>query len=192
MPATPEQTGVHAASLEETLAFLDGVEPGKLPYPLFLRMAQLLTQATTELVPLRTNEDTGETEVLLTERPVGVGDPWEGEWHVPGTILLPTDELAHPKDYTAAFGRLLGEGGELKSGVRALREPVEVDTERRVTRRGPELSVIHYVEVLGEPAVGRFFGMNEFPHNVPEPGVIEHHADFIPRAVASFEGSKLK
>jgi len=177
-------TGIQPATLEQVLAFVQGFEPGRLPYPLFLELAQKLTQATVELVPLRTNE-AGKTEVLLTRRPEN--DPWALEWHVPGSILFASDKIEHPRDYSAAFDRLLGPNYELKSGVQVVGEPVEVATERRVTRRGPELSVLHYAQVIGEPVVGRFFDIESFPHNVPDPGVIVHHADFIPRVVARYE-----
>lgn len=174
---------------DEVLAYLDTIEPGKFPLPVFNALAKRLTQATVELVPVRTTED-GKTEVLLTQR--APGDPWEYEWHVPGTILLASDTPKHAHDYSQPFERLLGSNGELKSGVRALSHPTEVDTERRVTRRGPELSVIHWVEVEGEPIVGRFFDIDGFPNNVPEPGVIEHHQDFIPRAVEHYLATKEK
>jgi len=183
-----ETAAIQPATLEQVLAFMDTVEPGKFDYDLFLKLAKRLTQATIELVPLRTNES-GQTEVLLTRRPPN--DPWGYEWHVPGTILLAGDEVTHPKDYSQAFGRLLGENGELKSGVQAVGDPVEVATERRITRRGPELSVLHYVRVVGEPVVGSFFAMDGFPGNVPGRGVIEHHADFIPRVVARYEADRL-
>jgi len=168
---------------DEVLAYLDTIEPGRFPLPVFNALAKRLTQATVELVPIRTTED-GKTEVLLTQRPAG--DPWEHEWHTPGTILLASDTPKHAHDYSEPFQRLLGEKGELKSGVRALAQPTEVSTERRITRRGPELSVINWVEVEGEPIVGRFFDIDGFPGNVPEPGVIEHHQDFIPRAVEHY------
>lgn len=177
---------IRIPSAEEVVEYLRQQEPGKLAYPVFLQAARLLTQATVEMVPLRRNA-MGKTEVLLTQRPAG--DLWEHKWHVPGTILLPSDPVTHPKDYDAPFRRLIGEGGELKSGVKVVHGPVEVSTERRVTRRGHELSVIHWVEVEGQPAAGTFFDAHKLHSEVPAPGVIEHHQDFIPRAVAHFEST---
>lgn len=176
-------TEAEIAAATDTLSRL---EQGYLPYPLFMQMARLATLATVELVPLRR---TGlDTEVLLVPRPDG--DPWEGEWHVPGTVILPTDPLRHSHDYSAPLARLIGSNGELKSGVKAVGEPILVDTERRKTRRGDELSVIHYVEVKGEPEDGEFFDIETFPNNVPDPGVIDHHVGFIQRTVATYLRSK--
>lgn len=174
---TPEQ------SLKELVEKLRDFEPGVLPYPLFMEIARLSTLSTIELVPIRA--DSGDRpEVLLTQRPDG--DPWEGQWHVPGTVLLPTDRIEHTHDYRDAFARLLGKNGELKSGVKMAGEPVEVHTERRKSRRGAELSVVHYVPVVGEPEVGGYFSMDDFPHNVPSRGVIEHHVPMIQKAVKRY------
>jgi hypothetical protein len=65
-----------------------------------------------------------------------------------------------------------------------------VDWDRRITRRGHEISLIHYVKVEGEPTDGRYFEMNGFPDNVPEPGVISHHVGFIVVAAAQFEADR--
>ena len=170
------------AEIAAAVATLSKFEQGRLPYPLFMQLARLATLATVELVPLRDNNN--DAEILLTPRPEG--DPWEGQWHVPGTVILPTDPLAHPYDYSAPLARLIGPDGELRNGVKAVSEPRMIDTERRKTRRGDELAVIHYVEVEGEPEEGRFFPMRDFPERIPQPGVIDHHVGFIKRAVAAY------
>lgn len=174
----------HLPSQEQVVAYFASLEQDELiPYDVFHVLAKRLTQATVEMVPVRTTTE-GKAQVLLTQRPAG--DPWEHQWHVPGTILLGRDNIDHPKDYSAAFSRILGDNGELKTGVKPLAEPVEFATERRKTRRGPELAVIFWVEVEGEPIVGRFFDIDSFPKNIPEPGVIDHHQDFIPRVVEHY------
>lgn len=173
---TPEE-------IQQAAEVLSRLEAGRLDYRLFHEIARLATLASVELVPLR-GADESNVEVLLTQRPEG--DTWEGQWHVPGTIILPTDPLAHPHDYEAPLARLIGPDSELKSGVKAVGEPVNIDTERRKTKRGDELAVIHYVEVDGEPEDGRFFSAHQFPEYVPIPGVIDHHVGFVQRAVSAY------
>lgn len=171
-----------SSEVEQTIRLLSRLEQGHLPYGVFMQLARLATLGTVELVPLRDKDDS--VDVLLIQRPKG--DPWEGQWHVPGTVILPTDELKHPHDYEAPLGRLIGSKGELKSGVKILEEPKELWTERRKTRRGDELSVVHRVLVEGEPSEGQFFSAEDFPYNVPESGVIDHHVGFVERAVKSY------
>lgn len=163
-------------------AILAKFEQGQLPYPIFLQLARLATISTVELVPIR--DTTNGPEVLLLQRPEG--DMWEHEWHVPGTVLVPGQQFDHEHDFSVELDRLIGENGELKSGVTAVNDPVLIATDRRRTRRGDEMSAIHYVEVAGEPAVGEFFPIEGFPENVPEHGVIDHHVAFIQRAVKRF------
>ncbi len=182
----PKQSDIQPATLQQVLAYFDSVEPGKLPQELFPVLVKLQTLATVELVPIRTNAQTGSIEVLLTQRPMNGSDPWAGEWHTPGTVLLASDTITGPTDFSQAFERLLGPDGELKSGVQMVEEPVFVAAERRMTRRGPEFSAIYVVRVEGDPTVGQFFDIAKFPQNVPERGVVEHHIDFIPRAVEQY------
>lgn len=181
IPAIQSETPSDAeiAAAVETLSRL---EKGVLPYPLFLQLARLATLSTVELVPIR-NKDS-QPEVLLLQRPEG--DVWEHQWHVPGTVIIPTDPLAHPHDFSAPLSRLIGSNGELKSGVATISAPILADVERRKTERGDEMAAIHYVEVEGEPETGRFFSMDTFPGNVPAAGMIDHHIGFIERTVKQF------
>jgi hypothetical protein len=180
--ATPSDAEISAA-----VDVLSRLEAGRLPYPLFMQMARLATLATVELVPLRGSTEK-DVEVLLLPRPRG--DLWEGQWHVPGTVILPTDALAHPHDFDAPLSRLIGETGELRSGVRAVAKPVHIDAERRKTLRGDEFAAIHYVEVEGEPTEGMFYPVRDFPEKIPAPGVIDHHVGFVEQAVARYLNDK--
>ena len=177
------------AEIAAAIQTLSRLEKGRLPLDLFLQMARLATLSTVELVPIR-NKGT-EAEVLLLQRDKD-DKHWPNQWHVPGTVIIPTDSLAHPHDFSAPLGRLIGGDGEMKvgEGVSTVAPPVYIDTERRKTERGDEMAAIHYVEVEGEPVVGRFFSMDEFPNNVPEAGVIDHHRDFIPRVIAQYMRNK--
>lgn len=177
---------LNGLELEKAIEFLRGLEAGRQPYELFLEIARLAVLSSVEMVPVRMHD--GKPQVLLTQRPED--DVWSKQWHVPGTIMLPTDKVESSHDYDDAFGRIFDHDGELKSGVKVVGKPVYVDSERRKTRRGDEFAAIHYAEVTGEPTVGQFFDAEEFPGNVPEPGVIEHHAAFIQKAVAQYMADK--
>jgi hypothetical protein len=171
-------------SSEQVAVYLAELPAGYLPEDIFLQMVRLMTVAVVELVPLRRRSD-GTPEVLLVQRPQD--DPyWPGMWHGPGTVLRPTDKMESGHDYGDALGRLLGPGGEL-DGVETRGEPVMVETERRRVARGDELAVIFYVEVTGEPKVGRFFALDDtYPAPVPAPGIVPHHNAFMRRAAARF------
>ncbi len=148
---------------------------------------------TVELVPLRTNPDTGQTEVLLTQRPAG--DIWAGEWHVPGAAVIATDkasvEPGEGNQFGDAFGRLLGSNGELKAGVTPTHwPPRELRPELRMTRRGPEVSIVHFVEVDGEPKVGVFVPVGESVEAAAPSKVISQHVKFINDAARAYEAQR--
>lgn len=180
---TPETTADLEQQALQLAESLKNFEPGRLPYPLFMEIARLAVLGTVEMVPLRTTPE-GKTEVLLTQRPKG--DVWAGQWHVPGTVMLPTDTVKNGSDYDDAFERIFAKEGELQNGLRLVGEPTYVSTERRKTARGDELSVIHYAEVAGEPSVGQFFDVDQLEHTVPAPGMIEHQMEFVQEAAEAF------
>ena len=170
------------------VSYLRTLAPGTIPKDIFEALMNLMVVCTVEMVPIRVSGN-GKLQVLLTQRPDD--DPiWPGDWHVPGVVLRITDSLSAPHDFNDAFSRIFGGNGELKDGVQLVSAPVYFDAERRQTRRGQEFSALHYVEVSGEPAVGQFFDIEEFPTNVPAPGVIEHHVNLITKAVARYRADK--
>lgn len=163
---------------------LSKLEPGYLRFDLFMQMARLSTMACIELVPIRHTTDRV-PEVLLVQRDFP-GDPWAGEWHALGTILRPTDSKSDRSSYEEPLARLIGDNCEIDSAS-LLGAPVEIGTEFRMSRRGAELAVVHYVPVSGESTNrGEFFSMEDFPYNVPEKGVVEHHVPMIERAVKAY------
>jgi hypothetical protein len=175
-------------SLNETVAYLKTLQPGKLPQDVFLQFARLMVVPVIELVPLRLTSE-GKVEVLLVQRPAG--DTWDGQWHVPGTVIRVTDKMDTGSDYEQPLSRVLGPGSEL-GDVAYNGKPKEIETERRRVLRGDELAVIHYVEITGEPVHGRFFALDGFPENVPPNGIVPHHVDFVRRAAERFLADKNK
>lgn len=173
---------------------INDLSDGFKPLPVFNALIQKNTLPTVEMVPLRTNPETGRTEVLLTQRTLE-GDPWFGEWHVPGGAILPMDLKNQDPNwktpYQRSFDRLLNAGGELKAGVKpTFWPPVELRTEGRDTRRSTEVSIVHYVEVEGEPTVGMFVPVGE-TIEVPEGmEVIDHHQQFIIDAARDYEAKR--
>lgn len=170
-------------NLQQAAAYLRTLAPGRLPYEIFLEAARLTVMAAIEMVPLKVDE-AGDVHVLLTQRPAG--DTWEHMWHIPGTIMQPTDRVEHGNDYRDAIERVIGVNGEFGGGVRVAGEPVQVETERRKTTRGDELAVVFYIPVEGETTVGQFFALKDFPGNVPEAGIMPHHVDFVRRAAERY------
>lgn len=175
--------------LSQAVDYLKSLPAGRLPKEIFLQFARLMVVPVIELVPVRLGND-GTAEVLLVQRPAD--DPvWPSMWHVPGTVIRTTDKMDAGNDYDQPLERLLGPEGEL-AGIKTVGKPVEIETERRRVARGDELAVIHYIEVQGEATAGRFFALDEYPANVPQPGIVPHHDAFVRRAAARFLADKSK
>lgn len=80
---------MNKAAEKQLAALLSSMEPGFLPYDIFVQIARLVVLSIIEFVPLRKNKN-GNIEVLLLSR--GMDDPiWPGELHTPGTVVRPTD-----------------------------------------------------------------------------------------------------
>ena len=172
------------AGLSAAAAYLATLRPGKLPREIFDQLARLTVLPTIEVILFRTSAS-GETEVLLTKRPEV--DTWAGQWHVTGTVLRASDKVEGGTDYGDAVQRILSSTGEVEGSVTPVGELVIFETERRKTLRGDEISILSYIEVAGDPKVGRFFKVSDIPQNIPEPGMVPHHPDFIRRAAALYE-----
>lgn len=178
LPPSPEE-------IEMVVDVLRRLKPGFQDRRIFEQTARLNVMSTVEMAPLRKTSE-GKTQILLTQR--AADDPfWPNEWHIPGTFMLTTDKRQGPHDHSDEFKRIFGDKGELGNSIQLVSEPVFVDSEMRDTRRGTEHSAVHYAEVTGEPTVGRFFDADQFPYNVPTPGVVEHQINCITIAVKRFE-----
>lgn len=165
------QDGLNKDEEKQLVELLSKLEPGFLPYGIFVQIARLVVMPIIEFVPLRLNK--GSVEVLLLHR--GKDDPiWPDEWHTPGTVIRATDNQA---DIYKAFERIIKDelrGTQVSNGH-------FVGTILHPSKRGVEHAQIFWVEVLGEPAVGEFYPADNLPVSL-----IESQRKFIGQAVKSF------
>lgn len=164
------------AEEKRLVELLSKLEPGFLPYDIFIQVARLVTLPIIEFVPLRLNQK-AETEVLLLERSKH-DEIWPGEIHTPGTVIRPTDSQG--KIYMA-FERIRKDelmGTEVSDGH-------YVGSILHRSKRGMEHAQIFWVEVLGDTKAGKFYSAHNLPANL-----IESQKEFILQAVKSFESSK--
>jgi len=163
------------AEQKQLVNLLAKLNPGFYPYDIFIQLARLVTFSIIEFVPLRRNN--GATEILLLERESN-DDIWPGEVHTPGTVVRPTDNLDNSY---LAFQRIRND--ELKGTP--VTEGHWVGNIFHHSKRGAEQAQVFWVEVLGEPKVGKFYSVTKLPDNL-----IESQKGFIMQAVRSFEKVK--
>lgn len=155
-------------TIDDIVKGLKKLEPGFLPFDIFVEICRLTVSATVEIVPFRKKGDRSSVEILLVKRKDD--DPfWPGMYHIPGVVILATDKENSLKD---AFDRILH--GEL-GGVSTSSEPVYIKYLLRKGNRGTTLNLLHRVELTSDPKVGEWFDVNNLPKNLipPEKDVIE-------------------
>jgi len=166
--------GLNDDEIALAAGLLAKLEPGYLPEQLFDQIVRLHVNSTVVVVPLKKIAE--EVQVLLIQRGTGPNEPvWPGHWHLPGSMLRPTDIEG---SYSSAFARVLH--GEL-NGVALGGEPIFVRAAFTQTKRGRELTQLYYVSVVGEPTHGAFFPLD----NLPRP-IIEHETVYIEEAAKAF------
>jgi len=159
---------------EETkalVALLKKLEPGFLPFEIFLQVARLVVLPIIEFVPLRMYE--GRVEVLLLER-----DVWPFGLHTPGTVIRPTDST---ENNYQAFHRILHD--ELQDTE--VSDPHYVGSALHASPRGGEQAQVFWIEVVGEPKAGTFYEADKLPDNL-----IQSQKNFIELAVKDFQKEK--
>lgn len=162
---------------DQLVNLLKELEPGYLPYDIFVEFARLNTLSIIEFVPLRIN-DTGEVEVLLLSR--GHEDKiWPNQLHTPGTVIRPTDTEG---EMYVAFERIFKD--ELL-GTK-LSPPHYVGSLLHKSRRGTEHAQIYWVEILEPPRTGEFYPINKLPASL-----IESQEKFINLASKNFQSSRI-
>ena len=165
---------------------LERLEPGRQPLPLFTQLARLVVTSTVEMVPLK---NTGENpKVLLAKR--SDDDPWwPGQWHLPGTVLLPTDKVSDVHDYRTPVDRLYKDefhGSIIRDG------DVNIfDSQRRVDARGSEQTVFGWSHIdltagFDEVVGGELFDVNNVDSELAGESVINGHLLSVKRALRHY------
>lgn len=156
---------------------LKKLEPGYLPFEIFIQVARLYVTPVIEIVPIVMHND-GKLSVVTVPREAD--DPyWPGALHTPGTVLRVTDEK---NDIGSAFNRIITD--ELR-GVSTNGEPVFVQPHFHRNKRGAELALIFWAEVMGEVPGSTLVDPNHFPD-----AVMNFQRGFIRRAVSHFKDMK--
>ncbi len=153
---------------------LSKLEPGFLPYEIFVQLARLVVMPIIEFVPLRSKGDT--IEVLLLERSKH-DEIWPGEVHAPGTVVRATDTQG---EIYKAFERIHKD--ELRGTI--VSDGHFVGTILHQSKRGMEHAQIFWVEVYDEAKVGTFYPADNLPDNL-----IESQRQFIAQAVKNFKSA---
>lgn len=163
--------------IEIATEILKKLEPGLLPFPIFLEVARLYVSCIVEIVPLYNNN--GNIQVLLQEREKE--DPvWEGKLHTVGTVVRANDEDGN---FKSAFDRILNK--ELQ-GARTLSEPVFVKSVFHQVARGRELALVFYVELATDEIshLGKLYDINKLPSKI-----VDTQIRFIQDAAEQFKGN---
>lgn len=159
--------------IKQLTQLLSKLDPGFLPYSIFEQIARIITLPAIEFVPLRLSN--GQVEVLLIPRPDNDAH-WPGMLHTPGTVIRATD-INDQEDNSKTFDRLIHD--ELKDTD--ISAPHYVETVLNSSKRGTTQAQIYWVEVLGEPAVGDFYDLDNLPD-----AFIKLQEKFIREAAKSF------
>lgn len=175
MPNT--QNNLTPEEITTVASLLAKLQPGFLPYDIFMQFARIAVCCVVEVVPLRLMD--GRLQVLLLERPAT--DPYfPNKLHTPGTIVRATDQEGV---YADAFQRLLH--GELKD-VAVAGPPEYVTSVLHKSKRGMEDATVFFVEVTDQPTVGTFYNVDELPDTL-----IDTQVGFIRAAALTFQSHRL-
>ncbi len=153
---------------------LKKIEPGLLPFPIFLEVARLYVSCIVEIVPFY--NDNGNIQVLLQEREQE--DPiWGGMLHTAGTVVRANDEDG---TFKSAFDRILNK--ELQ-GILIKGEPTFVKSVFHQVARGRELALIFYVELATNEVshLGKLYDIEKLPAEI-----VDTQVQFIQDAAKQF------
>lgn len=162
------------AEIKTVVEILKKIEPGPLPFPIFLEVARLYVSCIIEIVPFY--NDNGNIQVLLQEREKE--DPvWGGKLHTAGTVVRANDEEG---SFISAFDRILNK--EL-AGVAIKSEPTFVKTVFHQVARGRELALIFYVELATNEItqLGKLYDIEKLPAEI-----VDTQIQFIQDAAKQF------
>ncbi len=160
------------SEIKQIAECLKRLEPGFLPYEIFVELARIMVLPVIEMVPLRLNAE-AKIEVLLIPRAKD-DDIWPGTVHTPGTVIRATDVVGSKY---LPFERIIKD----ELGGTKISKPCYVGSVLHQSRRGVEHSQIFWVEVLGEPLVGQFYDVSTLPDNL-----VDSQPRFITEAARNF------
>lgn len=144
------------------------LRPGNLPYELFSEIARLTVTPVVELVAFKRVGNT--IRVLLVRRPED-DQVWPGMFHIPGSIILPTDAT-----HEDALHRIISG----KFAALRIAKPAFVTLSLCATSRGTELALVYCAEVQKGSSAGQWYNVDDLPDSL-----IEGHAGFISAAAQS-------
>lgn len=166
--------------IEQAVKVLQRLPRGFMPLEIFRAIAEKTVMPAVELAIFRQNAE-GDSELLLTQRPAD--DPhWPNGWHLPGGILLATDEEG---SFASIFTRTLEK--ELHGEVRLLSSPRFGTGRFQETNRGREMTHIYFAEAeySQQPLTeGKFFAVEALPE-----GLLQHYWHTIPPVIDAFHSS---
>lgn len=157
---------------KELVRLLARLQPGFQPFAVFREIARIVALPIVEVVPLR--RGLHGVEVLLIKKQE---EPFNGQWHTPGTVIRATDMNAASDGIWQPFARIFQD--ELQ-GV-TVGPPYFVGLVGHKSSRGAEQAQVYWVEIGGEPAVGTFFAADRLPQSL-----IKSQRNFIRVAVESY------
>lgn len=144
----------------QLVKLLKKVESGFLPQDVFIQIARLATLTTIELIAFWHKRSV--IKVFLSQRPIH-DDFWPKMWHIPGSILRPTDKKMC---YHDALQRIIID--EL-ANTQFLIGPSHFRNDFRKEARGSIHALQHWGVLKEVPRTGRLFALDNLPKEiVPE------------------------
>jgi hypothetical protein len=140
-------------------SLLAGLQPGKLPLDVFNQIARLTVTPVVEVVPYFKGSD-GQAKVHLLQR--SSDDPnWANMYHVPGTIVLASD---NPGSFSDALSRITNS----KLAAYEPRAAEFVGTQLCKVSRGMEVAIIFAAELRKSPDKESLFDLSSLPAELIE------------------------
>ncbi len=159
--------------------------PGRQPFEVFKQMARIAVLPTYEAAIIRPNEAENSVDILLKQRKSNGSeqDWWEDQWHVPGTVMLASDEYPRDfEDFSVMRDRLFG--AELGGALEISHGPYILPPVLRGGDRGKEVTVRELM--LADVKQGhelpddtRFFEIRNALRNPPDGGLVGTHPEFL-------------
>ena len=145
---------------------LSSLEPGRLPLDIFNEIARLTVTPVLELVPFY--REPSSNKVLLLQRS-SKDALWPNMYHVPGTVLMATDQ---PGSFRDAIERAC-----LKIKDCSYSNPIFVSVKLYKVARGLEAAIIYATELTELPKNPLLYNYQSIPENM-----IEGQAEIIKTA----------